>query len=837
MKPILISLLVFAFSLNAKAQEEPTIWNSASIFHKMQQLPVLSSVLYLAAHPDDENTRLISYFSNEVHAQTAYLSLTRGDGGQNLIGQELREQLGVLRTQELLAARNIDGGRQWFTRANDFGYSKTPKETLKIWDENEVLKDMVWVIRNQQPDIIINRFDHRTGGTTHGHHTASAMLSLKAAKMANDPSAYPEQLAFVKPWKVSRIFFNTSWWFYGSAENFEKADKSKLISVNTGVYYPELGVSNNEIAAWSRSQHRCQGFGSRTERGTALEYLELIEGQMPNSHPLEGINTTWSRVEGGKEIAMLVDHLINTYQLNNPEASIPQLLTLHKAIKKLPDQPWKTIKLKATEELIQACAGLFVSLTTSTNNTTPGNSLKVDVELTKRAKIKMAVGSIIFNNQILSETLTSLEENRPLIQNFEITIPNKFASPYWLEEKGNTGLYRVADQNLIGLPERVHPLQATVELFIDDESFVIQKPISHFWIDPAFGERYEPVSILPKITTNLSHAVFLFSDKNTQEIEVEVMAQGSVEKVTVSLELPDNWQQTPEKHTTSFEKAETKTFVFKIKPPQQTHVGTVKAMAYTPQETFDKTIIEIDYDHIPKQTLLMPSEAKIVKIDLAKAGQKIGYLQGAGDAVPDALKQIGYTVIPLKDEQINPQNLADFDAVVVGIRAFNVVENIEDIAQSLFEYSKQGGTLVLQYNTSRGLKTNQLTPYPISLSRVRIAEENAPVSFVNPDHEALKTPNKITKSDFDGWIQERGLYFPNQWDENFVPLLRMHDQNEAPSDGSLLVGTYGEGHVVYTSLSFFRQLPAGVPGAFRLFANLLSLGNQPKAKQQSENHE
>ena len=291
---LLLAACIVAFPTWGQRPEKP---NAADIYHQIEKLNFLGNVLYIAAHPDDENTRLISYLSNEVLARTGYLSLTRGDGGQNLIGPELRELLGVIRTQELIEARKIDGGEQFFSRANDFGFSKNPTETLQIWDKNQVLSDVVWAIRTFRPDIVINRFDHRSPGTTHGHHTASAMLSMEAFDLANQPNQFADQLAYTQPWQPQRIYFNTSWWFYGSKEKFEKADKSKQAQLQIGVYYPFAGKSNQEIAALSRSCHQSQGFGNTGTRGEEDEYLEFLKGTAPanKNNLFDGIDTTWNR--------------------------------------------------------------------------------------------------------------------------------------------------------------------------------------------------------------------------------------------------------------------------------------------------------------------------------------------------------------------------------------------------------------------------------------------------------------------------------------------------------------------------------------------------------------
>ncbi len=435
----LILAIACVFTLNAQTPEK---WTSSEIYEGIQKLNFLGSALYVAAHPDDENTRLISWLANHKKAQTTYLSLTRGDGGQNLIGTEIQELLGLLRTQELLAARRIDGGDQRFSRANDFGYSKHPDETFNIWDKDEILSDAVWAIRNLQPDIIINRFDHRTPGRTHGHHTGSAIIGLEAFSLAGDPTAYPEQLAYTDTWKPSRIFMNTSWWFYGSRENFEKADKSNLISVDVGVYYPVLGKSNTEIAALSRSQHKCQGFGVTGSRGSMDEYLELLKGDMPkSSDPFEGINTTWTRVKKGEAVGKILARVEKNFRFDQPHLSVPQLLEARDLIINLEDGYWKRVKLAEIQQVIKACLALYVEAVTSEASATPGQEVNISMEFTNRSPIEVELETVaILPMEESVEAGIQLGYNQENKLEKTITLPADMplSNPYWLNEKGYT---------------------------------------------------------------------------------------------------------------------------------------------------------------------------------------------------------------------------------------------------------------------------------------------------------------------------------------------------------------------------------------------------------------
>tara|TARA_B100000508_G_scaffold140303_1_gene140890 strand:- start:102 stop:2558 length:2457 start_codon:yes stop_codon:yes gene_type:complete len=812
----------------AQSPQKPT---ASEIYQELQKLNFLGSALYIAAHPDDENTRLISYLSNDVKAQTAYLSLTRGDGGQNLVGPELRELLGVIRTQELLAARRIDGGQQFFTRANDFGYSKNPEETLEIWNKEEVLSDVVRVIRNFKPDIVINRFNHRTPGTTHGHHTSSAMLSVEAFDLVGDASQYPKTAEAYGTWQPKRLFFNTSWWFYGSRENFEKADKTNLVAVETGNYYPNLGLSNGEIASLSRSMHKSQGFGSTGSRGTQEEYLELLKGPLPKdkTNLFEGIDTSWSRLEGGKPIGDILYSVENNFNFKDPSQHIPQLVEAYQLLSKLPDSHWKSIKLEALSQLIGHCSGLYLEAVASEASVVPGENVSITIEAINRSGAKIALNAVQSAIVQFPTSLapTPLTFNNPYqVSSVENTFNvNHFTTPYWLESEGTLGMYKVTNPELIGTPERPMPFPVTFSLTIEGKPIEITKNITYKYNDPVKGEVYQPFEVLPVVTASLPEKVTIFSNTNAKEIPVTVKAGKENITGTITLQHPKGWIVKPSQHTFSLgRKGSSQTVVFSVTPPKDQAEGYVKPLMHVGDVFSDKELFEIDYDHLPLQKVLLPAQTKVVRIPIEKKGERIGYIEGAGDAIPESLKHIGYTVTTLDPATITVESLKGFDAVVIGIRAYNTVPEMAFKQTVLNDYVAQGGTVIVQYNTSRGLVSENYGPYPLQLSRDRVTDEFATVTLLAKNHPVLNSPNKISSTDFENWVQERGLYFPNQWDEAYTPILEMNDPGESPSKGSLLIAQHGKGYYVYTGLSFFRELPAGVAGAYRLFANLLSLG-------------
>jgi LmbE family N-acetylglucosaminyl deacetylase len=828
---------IFCLTLTSFGQQ-PAKPTSADIFDALKKVQVLGSALYIAAHPDDENTRLISYFANYKNYHTTYLSLTRGDGGQNLIGTEIGPLLGLIRTQELLKARSTDGGNQLFSRANDFGYSKHPDETFTIWNRDEVLSDVIWAIRKTRPDVIVNRFDHRTSGTTHGHHTGSAILSYEAFNKAADAAVYPEQLKWVSKWQPTRQFFNTSWFFYGSQEKFEEADKSNMASVDIGVYYPTKGESNNEIAARSRSFHKSQGFGSSGSRGTENEYLELIQGSpiTPEEDPFEGINTTWSRIDGGKKIGDMLAVVESDFDLGNPALSIPALSRVYQAINEMPDDGfWVPMKKNEIKQIMAWCAGIFVEAVADNYSASPGQTVKLNVEAINRSSAKVTLVGWDLNPGHLEERLdTFLEDNIEQSYQIDYLIPaqTSFSSPYWLNEEGTVGMYKVEDQLLRGLPESKRPCMLGYQLVIGGLLLDFETPVVFKRTDPVAGEVYRPFEVSPPVFLNFTEETLVFGAQAPRSISLTVKAAASDIKGTVKLTAPDGWNISPSGIEIDLkDKGQEQIVSFTIIPPAEAASDPIQAVFTDAVDAslsygYGATIIE--YDHIPTQTILKSAGVKAVKLDLVKNGDQVGYIMGAGDKVPEFLEQIGYKVTQLTDADLSTGNLSDFDAIIVGIRAYNTNERLKFHSERLFSYVEEGGNLILQYNTSgrRGIDYQDFSPYPLTLSRDRVTDENAEVRILAPDHPVILGPNKITSKDFEGWVQERGLYFPDTWDDKFTAILSCNDPGESPKDGGLLIAPYGKGWYTYSGISWFRELPAGVPGAYRLLANIISLGKR-----------
>tara|TARA_R110002051_G_scaffold61834_3_gene113461 strand:+ start:3298 stop:5796 length:2499 start_codon:yes stop_codon:yes gene_type:complete len=824
MRFLIALICCLTWQLQAQKPKKPS---SSEIYEQIKGLNFLGSALYVAAHPDDENTAMISYLANTLHARTGYLALTRGDGGQNLIGPEIRELLGVIRTQELLAARRTDGGEQRFTRANDFGYSKNPEETLEFWERDQVLSDVVWAIRNFKPDVVINRFDHRSPGTTHGHHTTSAMLSVEAFELVNDITRYSDQLELTDAWQPKRLFFNTSYWFFCSQAAFNKADKSNLVKVDVGSFYPAFGLSNTEISALSRSQHKSQGFGNTGTRGNQIEYLELLKGEYPqNGNLFEGIDTSWNRLSDGEAVGTILNAVEKNYDFKNPAASLPDLLNAYQLITKLEDKHWRELKSLEILEIIKACAGLYVETATSQQTATANQKIALQIEAINRSEYPITLESITL---LPSEKTIAISQNLNFNTRYNKSVEFTLAeatltTAYWLTKEGTEGMYAVADQQLIGLPETPKKNKAIFNFRIDDMLIPITTDLIYKYNDRVNGEVYEPFEIVPKASVEIKEPVVIFPTTESKVITTNITAYTSNINGIVSLQVPENWKVSEPQKISISNKGEIKSLKFTITPPKNASEGILQPIINIDGADISTKVVTIDYDHIPLQTLVLPSKNKLVRLDIAKKGDYIGYIAGAGDAIPESLTEIGYQVAQLNISEITTEKLNQFDAVVMGVRAYNILDELKYKQSLLLDYVSNGGTMIVQYNTARGFDFENLGPYPLHLSSDRVTDERAEITILDPDAEILNYPNKITSKDFEGWVQERGLYFPNEWDAAYTPILSMHDKNEKSSEGSLLIAQYGKGHYIYTGLSFFRELPAGVSGAFRLFANMLSVG-------------
>ena len=817
----LILILVAAIGLPAMAQPSP-VWNAADIKLQLKKLDTLASVLYIAAHPDDENTRLLGYLAKEKLYRTGYLSLTRGDGGQNLVGDEQSELLGLIRTQELLSARRIDGAEQFFTRAQDFGFSKNPQETFTIWDKEKILGDVVYMIRKFQPDVIICRFppDSRAG---HGHHTASAILAEEAYAAAADPKRFPEQLKLVKPWQAKRILWNT--YNFGSINT--TADNQ--FKMDVGAFNPLLGKGFGEIAAESRSQHKSQGFGVGASRGSSQEYFLTVKGKTPKNSLLDDVNIGWSRVPGGARIGAQIDAALAAYNMEDPAASVPALLEIRRAIKALPDGYWRNLKLNEAEQLIYACAGLWAEAYSASPTVVPGNNMETTVQIINRGEIKITLDKIDLPGKPGATGKQELAFNKfnSFSETLQVPVNTPESQPYWLEEPHPVGMYVIKDPLLVGRPENVPSLQAQIHLTIGDQQFIITRPLQYRYTDQVKGEVYQPLAVAPPVVADLASQVYIFTDTKPQLVPVKLRAMADNVHGTVHLKLPAGFTAGDNKQSYSLEQkgdeVELHFNINPVKPVTENHADTFTVVMECNGKEYTQGFRQIRYDHIPLITLFPAAEARLVSVNLKHNGNRLGYIPGAGDMVAASLRAVGYDVTELGEKDIMSGNLQQYDAIITGVRAYNVNARMKYWQPRLMEYVNNGGNLVIQYNVNNPLVTKALGPFPFGLSRDRVTDENADVRFTNANDPVLHYPNEITAADFNGWVQERGLYFTVDTDKAYDKPFSMHDKGEGPLDGSTLVAHYGKGRYVYTGLSFFRQLPAGVPGAYRLFVNLISV--------------
>jgi LmbE family N-acetylglucosaminyl deacetylase len=835
----LVLLVAAVFVANA----QPPANNSADIFLQLKKLNVLGSVLYIAAHPDDENNGLLPFLAKEKLYRTAYLSLTRGDGGQNLIGSEQGIELGLIRTQELLAARRQDGAEQYFTRAYEFGFSKSSEEALRIWDKQKILSDVVWVIRKYQPDVIIKRFppDSRAG---HGHHAASAILADEAYIAAADPNRFPEQFTYgVKPWKAKRIVWNT---FNFGGNNTTSTDQLKM---DVGGFNPLVGKSYGEIGGEARSMHKSQGEGRPRRRGEIYEFFTTTGGDTAKTDLMEGVNIAWSRIPGGDNIQQMLTGVMNAFNFSKPSSSVPVLVNIYKAIKATPGSTWRTKKLEDVQSIIESCMGLMAEAVTSQEYVVQGDTLKMSLNFINRSDVPVVVNDCAF----LSNGNTSMH-GTPFTKIFRAELGNNklnsipcsymisdnapVSQPYWLANGIKEGYFDVRDQQLIGDAQNKPALLARFKVQIQGEDFIVDRPVEYKVVDPVKGELYEPITIVPKVTVSMSPGVILSNVVPSYNPVISVNVNSNIDAAAAPLSLSlQNGSRTEVFANRQVDLKKGAGTSFSLKLSDVYHKGQINYAELVvtlklngKDDVFTQNISTIKYDHIPYINYFYKDNLRVIDTEVKTIGKKIGYVIGAGDKVPEALTAMGFSVTYLNEDNITDNNLKQFDAIIIGIRAYNIYEYLSNKNDVFNRYVENGGNLIAQYIKSNqvGLKRVKIGPYPFSISpSLRVTEENAKVNILLPQHPAFNHPNKITQQDFEGWVQERSTYQVDQSDERFEKLLSMNDTNEKESNGSLAIAKYGKGNFAYVSLVLFRQLPAGVPGAYRLLANLVAL---PKNK-------
>lgn len=806
-----------AFSTQVPAQ------SSSEIYHQLLKLKETKRVLYIAAHPDDENTRLIAYLGNKEHAQVAYLSLTRGDGGQNLIGKELGLELGMIRTQELLRARETDGGRQFFSRAIDFGYSKNPTETLNNWDKEKLLSDVVWIIRKFQPDIIINRFN-TIPGTTHGHHTTSALLSVEAFREAAKQTSFPDQLSLVEPWQAKRVFWNG----YNWGAKYEPQSEKLYHEFPVGEYNPLLGTTYSQIAADSRTMHKSQGFGSTAQIGSGQDFIELIDGEPFQNDPFEGIVNRWTTVENGPQIEAAIAAAMENFDFLDPSANVDRLLGIKKLLDALDSQEiWVLEKQREINRIILEALGIQSEFLAQKELSYPSEEIETSFVINNPSgkSVEVASFSVLDENLPIEQLI---EGNEAFQLDIPLQLPEDYpiSQPYWLEEAPEDNLYSIQPLSAIGPPFNGPPVAGKLLLRVDGQEIEVEIPLKYKYNDQVDGEINQPFTVMPEIRLSVNKDNVFVLNGQPDIMEVEVFFEGEMEPGELIFEGLSAQDYTELSKNPDPQK---KKLTYQIQLNGLSELGkkeiTVKYRTES-GKVFDKGMKRISYRHIPNLTYFPSSTFNLINLELKTSPQRIGYIPGAGDDIPEVLMNLGYEVSMLENGMLDAERLSQYQTVILGIRALNVNQNLANQMDEVLEYVEGGGNLIVQYNTSSPLLASQLGPYPFELTRNRVAVEDSPVKIDQGSHKILNTPNKIGLQDFEGWVQERGLYFPGDWDDNYVTPFTMQDPGEPENQGSLLLADYGKGTYTYSGISWFRLLPAGVPGAIKIFVNLIEQADE-----------
>lgn len=829
----------------------------------LRQLDGEKRVLMIAAHPDDEDTSVLATLARGYGARTAYLSLTRGDGGQNLLGGELGEGLGLVRTGELVAARAIDGAVQFFTRAFDFGFSKTAEETFRHWPEEELLRDVTWVIRTFRPHVILSVFTG-TPVDGHGQHQAAGIVARRAFDVAGDPEVFPDQLSLgVEPWSVGKFY---------QLNRFGRGTSS--VDLETGALDPLLGRSYFQVAMRSRSQHRSQDMGSAQspgprESGGSLETSRVPAGSEDGF--FAGVDTTLagiarragagdpaalaSRVRGYREAVARASDQLHPMAPGNAvsalEEAAGEIRSVLALIESAPDGPGRTEALGVFRDreagvarALLAASGIMVDARVARPRLAPGEDVEVTVTVWNGGARSADAGDVSLR---LPEGWTSAPSagsaggNRALAPGslvewrFLVRVPEtaRLSRPYFLAEPRDGALYRwPEDPGRMGLPGNPPLIVAAVELSVDGgEPLDVRRAASHVGVDQADGEYRLPVAVIPRFSVAVAPRRMAWpeagSSGRTLTVRVANLSE-SPGRGEVRIVPPAGWQVEPASAPLVDAGAgEEVSLVFRIRPGPAAPLGrrAFRAVVEVDGIEYGESVTFIDYSHIDPVPLFGPAELVVSRFPaVVRADTRVGYVMGPGDAGPEALADLGVEVELLGPDEISAADLDRFDTIVLGIRAYETRGDLRASNDRLLDFARRGGTVITQYNQYQ-YPAGGYAPFPVEIARPhdRVTDENADVVFLEPGHPLLTTPNALGPEDFEGWVQERGLYFLNSWDPRYTPLLEMADPGEAPKRGSLLAARVGDGAFVYTGLALFRQFPAGVPGAFRLLANLVSL--------------
>ena len=855
--PLLVVLVLGGPSIpgdGLQGQGDAFARGTAGVGLLLRQLDGVKRVLIIGAHPDDEDTSLIAALARGMGARVAYLSLSRGEGGQNLIGEELDEGLGILRSGELMAARALDGGIQYFTRAFDFGYSKTAEETLEFWPRNEILADVTWVVREFRPQVVVSIFPEEGG---HGQHQMAGIMAREAFHAAGDPSAFPQQLAAgVAPWIPAKLF---------RLSRFGPGDAT--VEVETGVFDPLLGRSHYQLAMESRSQHRSQDMGRPEPMGPRSSRLTLLESRVEGGDRglFAGVDTTLlglasevpepnrGRVRDALEAyRMALEEARSNLDATAPWRVTPTLQSGLEALRRArgavtpeeaPDlHQVLDFRVPMVEEAVLRSAGIVMDVRVLDDLLVPGEEVELQVEVWNGGPYALRDPTVGLNLPAGWEAVPEESANAPIPPgevgswSYTLSLPREadLSRPYFLREAREGETYRwPKDTRLWGRPGNPPILTGALTGRIAEGSRVsVVRAGIYRGVDKALGEYVENPLVVPALSVALDPTVQIWplGMGEARVFTVRIRNEASRgRRGTVALELPPGWRSEPASQPFGFgEDGVEATFSFSVIPPADRSPGMfqVGAVARTGEgEVFREGVRIVDYPHIRRAALFFPARARVSVFPVeAPQGLRVGYVMGSGDMGPQVLRQMGVEVDLLGPDVVRSGDFQHLDAIVLGIRAYETRPDVAAANQQLLDFARRGGTLVVQYNKYE-FPAGEFAPFPVEMNRPhdRVVDETAPVRLLDPGHPLFNTPNHITDADFRGWAQERGLYFLREWDPRLTPLLEMADPGEDPKRGALLVAPLGDGLYVYTGVAFFRQFPEGVPGAVRLFANLVSL--------------
>jgi LmbE family N-acetylglucosaminyl deacetylase len=899
---LIICFAVISFSSNssrAQVREPAENKGAAAAWRALLRLRTTATVLQTTAHPDDEDAALLTWLARNQGAYTALLTLNRGEGGANLIGPELYDALGIMRTEELLAAGRYYGlDEQLFTRVADFGFSKRLDETLEHWGKDVALADVVRAIRKLRPDVIVSRF-HGSPRDGHGNHQAAGLLTREAFKLAADPNAFPEQISneFLRPWQAKKLYLSC------------RENEPYTLKIDTGVYDPLLGQSYRELASVGYGMHRSQSAGqARPTPGQSFSYLRLVESVAPKVENeksiFDGLDTSIVGIAAGNPAAqetlrIAQDHVemaIREFDARKPWMIVRHLVEAKRQLQtvfepffkesmKPGDKKYPLIIHKAAREemdlneAVNKALGLEMEALVDPPETarsdglaaslpresfhvaTPGQRFTVTASIINRSEIPIETTSLDVypyewlggpgleptttfgaSNQGVNNWVRRVGPNEITSRKFQIQVPDReeYTQPYWSRASElRDHVYHVGVIGLLflELPFTTPEPVGVAAYQIDGVKFRLVSPVMTAYIQPPFGEQRRLLNVVPAINISISPRVGVAPIAAGQtSLNVSVSVSSNVKGAAagkVKLKLPNDWSSTPPVQDFKFASAgEAGFFTFKVSAPR-VEAGRdyqIQAVADYAGREFTEGYRVIAYRDLEPRHLYAPATMDLLGVDVKVApGLSIGYVMGVGDEVPKALEQIGVKVTTLGENDLANGNLDDFDAILIGIRATAVRADLKAYSKRLLDYAERGGNLIYQYQTQE-FDAAPYGPYPYKLTAraEEVSEEDAKVTILDPSNPVFNWPNKITGADFDGWVEERGSKWMTTWDERYKPLLECHDREQSPQRGGLLYAQYGKGTFVYAAYAFYRQLPAGVQGGYRLFANIVSLKKQSK---------